>query len=117
MGLFVEKMLRARKQTGPCFAQKARIQIMRAGGRGMSSTSDLPEVTHRLDVLGFHCPVPVSKTRETLEHLSAGSVLEVLADDPETLHDMPLLLGRGPHRLLNVETGDGEFKFLIEVMS
>ena len=100
----------------PCFLKKACVQIMRGVRGNMSSTSDHPDVTHRLDVLGFHCPVPVSKTRETLERLSAGSVLEVLADDPETLHDMPLLLGRGPHRLINVETNEGEFKFLIEVM-
>lgn len=114
--LFVEKMLRTRAPNEPCFFEKACVQIMRGSRRSMSSTSDHPDVTHRLDVLGFHCPVPVSKTRETLERLSAGSVLEVLADDPETLHDMPLLLGRGPHRLLKVETIEGEFKFLIEVM-
>ena len=40
-------------------------------------------ITHRLDVLGFNCPVPVAKTREALEELLAGNVLEVLADDPK----------------------------------
>jgi TusA-related sulfurtransferase len=44
-------------------------------------------------------------------------VLEVLADDPETLHDLPLFLGRGPHRLAGVEKAEGEFRFLIEVSS
>jgi hypothetical protein len=43
----------------------------------MASETGPREVTHRLDVLGFHCPVPVAKTRETLETLGAGSVLEV----------------------------------------
>ena len=71
--------------------------------------------THRLDVLGFHCPVPVAKTRETLGLLQEGAVLEVLADDPETLHDLPLFLGRGPHRLAEVEQAEGEIRFLIEV--
>ena len=74
-------------------------------------------ITHRLDVLGFNCPVPVAKTREALEELLAGNVLEVLADDPETLHDMPLLIGRGPHNLLEVAKQEGEIRFIIEVKS
>lgn len=81
----------------------------------MREPLDAPNPTHRLDVLGFHCPVPVAKARETLEHLDVGSILEVLADDPETLHDMPLFLGRGPHLLLDVQQQDGEIRFLIEV--
>jgi tRNA 2-thiouridine synthesizing protein A len=71
--------------------------------------------SHRLDVLGFLCPVPVAKTREALEGLDEGAVLEVLADDPETLHDMPMLIGRGPHRLVHVGEHQGEIRFLIEV--
>ena len=72
-------------------------------------------ITHRLDVLGFNCPVPVAKTREALEELANGNVLEVLADDPETLQDMPLLIGRGPHALLEVNKEEGEIRFVIEV--
>jgi TusA-related sulfurtransferase len=57
----------------------------------------------------------VAKTREALEELAHGDVLEVLADDPETMHDMPLLIGRGPHQLLDVRRQDGEIRFIIEV--
>ena len=75
------------------------------------------EATHRLDVLGFFCPVPVAKTKRALDDLTPGNVLEVVADDPETLHDMPLLIGRSPHRLIAVNEHEGEIKFLIEVIS
>ena len=60
-------------------------------------------------------PGPVAKAREALEGLDEGAVLEVLADDPETLHDMPMLIGRGPHRLVHVGEHHGEIRFLIEV--
>ncbi|MGA0241213.1 MAG: sulfurtransferase TusA family protein [Poseidonia sp.] len=40
----------------------------------------------------------------------------MLADDPETLHDMPLLLARTAHQLLDVREVDGEFAFVIEVV-
>ena len=77
----------------------------------MAEGAKLRTPTHRLDVLGFFCPVPVAKTRETLGVLEAGAVLEVLADDPETLHDMPLFLGRGPHHLLEVSKTTGSSGF------
>lgn len=84
-------------------------------GWSMQEGSNDHGITHRLDVLGFNCPVPVAKTREALEELNSGNVLEVLADDPETLHDMPLLIGRGPHHLLDVQKQQGEIRFIIEV--
>ena len=81
----------------------------------MGEPREPPSITHRLDVLGFHCPVPVAKTRQALKDLTQGNVLEVVADGPETLHDMPMFLGRGPHVLLDISEQDGEFRFLIEV--
>lgn len=71
--------------------------------------------THLLDVLGFFCPVPVAEAKQALATMQIGSVLQVLASDPETLHDIPLMLGRTPHELLNVQTNEGEYSFLIEV--
>ena len=39
----------------------------------------------------------------------------VLADDPETMHDMPVLLDRMGHKLVDVVKSAGEFHFIIEV--
>jgi len=75
------------------------------------------EPTHKLDVLGHYCPVPVSKARKALTDLVQGSILMVIADDPETMHDMPVLVARLGHRLVDVEKSAGEFKFVIEVCS
>ena len=76
---------------------------------------EVKDATHLLDVLGFFCPVPVAEAKQALSHMSMGSVLHVLASDPETLHDIPLMLGRTPHELLSVESNEGEYVFLIEV--
>ncbi|MGY8754587.1 MAG: sulfurtransferase TusA family protein [Candidatus Poseidoniales archaeon] len=73
------------------------------------------EPTHRLDVLGHYCPIPISLARKSLSVMISGQVLEVLADDPETLHDMPILLDRLGHRLVDVLKQAGEFRFIIEV--
>ena len=48
----------------------------------------------RLDLLGFFCPVPVHETRKALNEMQEGELLEVHADDPETLQDIPALCVR-----------------------
>ncbi len=73
------------------------------------------EPTHKLDVLGHYCPVPVSQARKALIDLGRGDVLMVVADDPETMHDMPLLVERLGHKLVDVDNSAGEFRFIIEV--
>ena len=45
---------------------------------------ELADVT--LDVLGFHCPVPVHETKRILATMSPGEIVLVMADDPETNH-------------------------------
>ena len=42
-----------------------------------------------------------------------GEILEVWSDDPEVLHDMPLLLNRTGDELLSVEENAGEYRILI----
>ncbi|NCG42619.1 MAG: sulfurtransferase TusA [Euryarchaeota archaeon] len=71
--------------------------------------------THRLNVIGFHCPIPVAEAKKALLQMSNGEILEILSDDPETYHDIPLLMMRSNHNLLSIESNAGEYKFLIEV--
>ena len=73
------------------------------------------EPTHRLNVIGFHCPIPVAELKKALQNMKGGEILEVLSDDPETYHDIPLLLMRLNHNLISIEDNAGEHKFIIEV--
>ena len=67
----------------------------------------------RIDLIGFLCPIPVHETRRVLKQCDDGEVIEVLCDDPETLHDIPALCDRMGVTLERVEEEDGEFRFLI----
>jgi TusA-related sulfurtransferase len=71
--------------------------------------------THRLNVIGFQCPIPVAESKKALKNMKDGEILEILSDDPETYHDIPLLLMRYNHKLLSIEHNAGEYKFVIEV--
>ena len=67
-----------------------------------------------LNLLGYHCPVPVHETRKALDGMEKGTTLEVIADDAETKHDIPLLLERIEARLISIVEDSGEFRFIIE---
>jgi TusA-related sulfurtransferase len=67
----------------------------------------------RLDLIGFFCPIPVHETRKAMAEMSAGEVIEVIGDDPETLRDMPALCDRIGAQLLNVTEDAGEYTFRI----
>lgn len=72
--------------------------------------------THRLDVRGYRCPIPVGETRQALFGLAPGNVLEVRFDDPEALEDLPPMLARQGHRMLTVEEIAGDWRMCIEVV-
>jgi len=42
-----------------------------------------------LDARGLICPLPVIRTQQRIESLADGTLLDVLATDPGTLHDVP----------------------------
>tara|TARA_Y100001958_G_scaffold157282_2_gene151969 strand:+ start:2104 stop:2355 length:252 start_codon:yes stop_codon:yes gene_type:complete len=73
--------------------------------------------THRLDVRGFRCPIPVGETRQALGGLEGGHVLEVRFDDPEALEDLPPMLARQGHRVLSIEEVAGDWRMCIEVIA
>ena len=57
--------------------------------------------------------MPVHETRKALREMAVGQIIEVIGDDPETLHDMPALCDRIGVELLSVEENAGEYTFRI----
>lgn len=46
------------------------------------------ESTETLDVKGQNCPMPVVKTKQSIDQLDEGAILEVLATDPGSMSDL-----------------------------
>jgi TusA-related sulfurtransferase len=46
------------------------------------------EATETLDVTGENCPMPVVKTKQNIDLLAGGEILEVLATDPGSMSDL-----------------------------
>lgn len=56
-----------------------------------------------LDARGLLCPLPVLKARKRLMQMEPGEVLEILADDPAAVIDMPHFCNEQGHELLASE--------------
>jgi tRNA 2-thiouridine synthesizing protein A len=74
----------------------------------------MADVTRTLDASGLACPMPVVRTRQAIDELSAGDVLEVISTDRGSLRDLPAWAEGTGNRLIEQREEDGRFIFLIE---
>ena len=50
--------------------------------------------TIRLNVFGMRCPIPVQRIRMAIRDNPGWEQIELVGDDPESLHDIPALARR-----------------------
>lgn len=67
-----------------------------------------------LDCVGLYCPEPVFRTRQEIDKLDVGEVLEVIADDPASEEDIPRLVKRLGLELLEMHKEKDQFHFIIK---
>jgi tRNA 2-thiouridine synthesizing protein A len=70
--------------------------------------------SRELDCLGLYCPEPVFRTRQEIDKLAIGQVLEVIADDPAAEGDIKRLVQRLGQQLLELRKENDRFHFLIK---
>jgi len=73
-----------------------------------------PEPNQTLDCLGLFCPIPVFQTRQALDKLAKGEILEVLVDDPAAEGDIPSLAKRLDVKVLRMDKEADRIRFLLE---
>ncbi len=72
-------------------------------------------VTKLLDCTGLYCPQPLFQTREKIDELEMGEVLEMLSDDPAAEEDIKRFCKRTGHELISFERMEhGVQRFLIK---
>ncbi len=74
----------------------------------------MPDVAQTLDASGLACPMPVVRTRQAIDQLEPGQVLEVISTDRGSLQDIPAWAGSTGNRLIDSHDGGDRFTFLIE---
>ncbi len=70
-----------------------------------------PDAT--LDCIGMYCPVPVFKTRQEINKLKVGEILEVVADDPAAEHDIKYWAKITGQEIVDFQKQGERMRFLI----
>ena len=70
-----------------------------------------------IDCIGLYCPTPILNTRQAMDRLAPGQVLEVLADDPAAEEDLKAWAKRAGQKLLHIEKTAEGMRFLIQKVS
>ena len=69
--------------------------------------------TRVLDCVGLYCPTPILQTRQEMDKLAVGEILEVWADDPAAEADIRAWAKRAGQKLIDIEKIDEVMRFLI----
>ena len=67
-----------------------------------------------LDARGLSCPLPILKTKKSLNELVSGQVLKVVATDPGSVKDFDAFANQTGHALLSSTQQDKEFVFYMK---
>ncbi|MFO7773287.1 MAG: sulfurtransferase TusA family protein [Dehalococcoidia bacterium] len=79
----------------------------------MAENNSAEQVHQTLDCIGLYCPMPILKTREKMDEIAVGEILEVLADDPAAEPDLKAWAKRAGQEILKIDRTSEGFKFLI----
>lgn len=67
-----------------------------------------------LDLSGLTCPLPLLKTKQSLNRMLAGQVIKVIATDPGSERDFQVFMQQSGNQLLEIEKAGGKFYYWIQ---
>jgi len=71
------------------------------------------EFDKELDARGLSCPLPILKTKKSLNEIQSGQVLKIVATDPGSVKDMQAFANQTGHTLISSAEADSTYTFLI----
>lgn len=72
------------------------------------------QTDRELNCSGLSCPLPILRTRQTMDGMRSGQVLKLISTDPGAVNDMPAWVRRMGHALVKAEQPPGEYVFYIQ---
>ncbi len=71
------------------------------------------ETTQTLDARGLNCPLPILRTKKSLNALQSGDTLKVIATDPGSVKDMASFCSQTGNELVSASQSGDDYEFLI----
>lgn len=79
---------------------------------GMDTETQI-HIDRELDARGLNCPLPILRTKKSLNDMIPGQVLKVVATDPGSVRDFQAFSKQTGNQLLSSTEQKGEFLFLM----
>lgn len=67
-----------------------------------------------LDTRGLNCPLPILRAKKTLNGMSSGQTLHIVATDPGSVKDFEAFARQTGNELLESNEANGEFSFILK---
>lgn len=74
----------------------------------------MADFDQELDASGLNCPLPILRAKKTLNAMSSGQVLHVVATDPGSVKDFDAFAKQTGNELMESKEDGGKFHFLIK---
>ena len=74
----------------------------------------MSDFNQELDARGLNCPLPILRAKKTLNAMSAGDVLKIIATDPGSVKDFEAFATQTGNELMGASEDNGEFHFLLK---
>ena len=71
------------------------------------------EANQTLDARGLNCPLPILRTKKTLNSLKSGDTLKMVTTDPGSVKDMVAFCNQTGNTLLSSQQSGNDFEFMI----
>jgi tRNA 2-thiouridine synthesizing protein A len=80
----------------------------------MDTAVEAAPFDREVDARGLNCPLPILRTKKTLNDMASGQVLRILATDPAAVRDFEAFAKQTGNALLQHGERDGAFFFLLK---
>jgi tRNA 2-thiouridine synthesizing protein A len=67
-----------------------------------------------VDARGLNCPLPILRAKKSLNDMTSGQVIKVLATDPGSVRDFQAFSRQTGNELLASDAASGEFVFFLK---
>ena len=71
------------------------------------------QIDREVDARGLNCPLPILRTKKTLNDMVSGQVVRIMATDPASVRDFEAFARQTGNHLLQKSEQDGAFVFLL----
>jgi tRNA 2-thiouridine synthesizing protein A len=70
-------------------------------------------IDRELDARGLNCPLPILRTKKSLNDMTSGQILKILATDPGSVRDFEAFCRQTGNQLVSSSHTLDEFLFLL----